>query len=123
MRGRSGSSRGERVAALAAYLLLSGVLFRPLVAHPGSSTYGGDDAYLVSWWLRWVPFALHHGQGPFHTDWIGYPDGVNAMWNASVLLLGLVASPLTAVAGPLVSYNALLVAAPALSAWVCFLVA
>ncbi|MCW2572442.1 MAG: hypothetical protein JWO88_2500 [Frankiales bacterium] len=119
--------RGARARSVAVpllgYLAVSLVLWRHLLSGLASRTYGGDDAYLVTWWLRWTPFAIEHGHLPFRTGWLGYPHGVNAMWNASVLLLGVLAWPVTALAGPLVSFNVLLICAPALSGWFCYVVA
>lgn len=109
--------------ALFSYLCLSVVLWWRVLQHVRTTTYGGNDAYLITWWLRWVPYSALHHHLPFRTGWLGHPYGVNAMWNTSVLVLGALASPVTEMAGPLVAYNMLMIAAPAASAWSCFLLA
>jgi hypothetical protein len=46
---------------------------------------------------------------------------VNLMWNTSVLLPGFVMSPVTVLAGPVLSYNVLITAAPALNTTFAYL--
>lgn len=113
--------RASVPVAVVAPLLYAGLacaLVVPAAARglPGSA----PDAGLYVWWLQWVPHALHHGANPLHTDVVLYPAGVNAMWNTSILLPALLLSPITALAGPVVSYAVLVTAAPALSAWAGF---
>ena len=123
--GRAPRGRRALIAALVLVLFLglSGLLSTRLLGSPGSRVYGGQDPVIFLWWLRWVPYALAHGIWPLHTDWINHPYGVNAMWNTSMPLLGLLCAPLTLAVGPLATFNLLLAAAPALSGWTCFLVA
>ena len=97
------------------YLALACALVVPAAARglPGSA----PDAGLYVWWLQWVPHALQSGVNPLHTDALLHPGGINAMWNTSILLPSLLLWPVTAMAGPVVAYDVLIVAAPALSAW------
>jgi hypothetical protein len=113
------SRRFRLLGVLLAYLLPSLLLFRQVVAAPGTRLPGGNDGTLFSWWLGWVPHALATGANPLVTNYLNAPDGVNGMWTTSVPLLGILGAPLTAVAGPVVTMNVLFVLAPALSAWVC----
>jgi hypothetical protein len=80
---------------------------------------GGDLATYL-WGLRWVPFAIAHGHSPFHTDLMNVPTGVNLLNNTGSMLLGVVASPVTLVFGPAVSFNALTTLAFAVSAAACY---
>jgi hypothetical protein len=91
-------------------------------AHPTSDVVGsyGTDRYLFLWFLRWTAFALAHGHDPFVTKFAIYPSGANLMWNTAVPLAGLVLSPITWIAGPVLSYNVLLTLGPALSGWCAY---
>uniref|UniRef100_UPI0020240E41 hypothetical protein n=1 Tax=Frankia sp. CiP1_Cm_nod2 TaxID=2897161 RepID=UPI0020240E41 len=52
---------------------------------------------------------------------LNVPDGVNIMWSTGVPLLGVLAAPVTMLAGPLVAFQVLTTLAPALSGWAMFL--
>jgi len=101
-------------------LLFSGTWREPLTS---VASGGSPDVGIFIWFLRWVPFALGHMQNPLVTTYLDSPGGVNAMWNSSVLLAGLLAAPFTAVLGPIFSYNLLLTFAVATSGWCAFLAA
>lgn len=114
--------RARIVVALLGYVACSVVLFWPVVARVAHSVaFGGNDPILFVWWLRWDAYAVLHGHFPLRTGWLNYPHGVNSMWNTSVLLLGVIMIPVTSLAGPVASYNTLMVLGPALSGWLCFL--
>lgn len=100
------------------YTALACALVLPAAARglPGAAT----DAGMYVWWLQWVLHALSHGLNPLHSTAVLHPSGVNAMWNTSILLPSLLLWPVTALAGPVVSFDVLTVAAPALSAWAAF---
>src|SRR3954453_4670359 len=108
------------IAAPFVFTALSIWLFWPLARHLGSAQMGGPDTSLFTWWLGWTPYAIAHGHSPFLSTWINAPAGVNAMWNTSVPLLGLIMAPITETFGPVVSVNVLEILAPALSAWSAF---
>jgi hypothetical protein len=110
--------------AAAAYLALALLLFAstwrsPLtnaIAHPGG------DTQQVMWGLAWVPYALIHGIDPFFSTYLGYPQGVNLLWNTfTVPALALSLWPVTATLGVVFAYNVLATLAVALSAWTAFL--
>jgi len=86
---------------------------------PASKLLGGGvgDAALLVWFLRWTPLAVARGMNPLLTHYINVPDGVNVMWNGSLLLPGLLLGPLTAAFGAVATFNVLSTLAPALSAW------
>lgn len=75
----------------------------------------GDIAQEV-WFLAWVPHALGSLANPFTTTLINYPFGVNLANNTSMPLLGLLASPITLLFGPIAAFNLLIRLAFALSA-------
>jgi hypothetical protein len=115
----------EAAAGLGALVLLTGLaglLFLPAWGDPAHRVIGGHgDAEQSMWFLRWLPWALAHGHNPLLTDHIGHPGGVNLMWNSSQPLTALAASPLTAAAGPVVAYNAMVTLALGLSGWCAYL--
>jgi hypothetical protein len=109
----------RRGLALIVYLLLAVAVFSSTWVNPAGSWIGSTkDPQLFIWYLGWVP----HGQSLF-TDHLSYPDGVNLMWNTSMVFPALVLWPVTALFGPVVAYNVLVTAGVALSAWFCFLAA
>jgi hypothetical protein len=77
---------------------------------------GGADEIQDVWWIGWAYDALTHGHNPLFTDWLNYPAGFNAGVNSSMLALGVLASPITFLFGPVVSWNLLERAAPFVSA-------
>jgi hypothetical protein len=83
---------------------------------------GCADAAQESWFLAWPAFALTHLHSLFYTNWIGFPAGVNLAANTSMPLLGLLASPVVAAAGPIAAYNLLLRLGFAVSATSAFYV-
>lgn len=74
---------------------------------PGYGANGmanGDSLQLV-WLTRWTPFALTHGHNPLVTTYMNAPRGANLMWDALMPLAGIIATPVTLLAGPLVGLN------------------
>jgi hypothetical protein len=108
---------------LATFLGLALWLFAPAWSAPTTTTLGGGngDPAIFIWFLRWTPFALEHGHDLLVAHHLNYPDGVNLMWNTSVVLPGLLLAPLTAGFGPVLTFNVLLVLAYGLSAWCAYL--
>jgi len=76
---------------------------------------GTGDPVQFIWFLRWVPWALLHGHTSLLSTQIVYPDGVNFMWQPGLTLPAALMTPITLAAGPVVSYNLLTTAAPALA--------
>jgi hypothetical protein len=96
-------------------------LHRAWFTSPAALAGGGGDAQQSVWFLTWTPWAISHGVNPFLTTHINAPQGVNLMWNALAPLLGLVLWPITAAFGAVASYDLLVTADLALSAWCAFL--
>jgi hypothetical protein len=114
---------GVQPLFLLAFLGLAGWMFAPSWSSPTTTTLegGNGDTAIFVWFLRWVPFALEHGHDLLVSHHLNYPDGVNLMWNTSLPLPGLVLAPVTAIWGPVLSFNVLLVLAYGLSAWCAYL--
>ena len=86
--------------ALAWIFLLPGSLHlgRALLGYPG-------DTFQHAWFLWHFARAVAHGQNPFVTDLIFYPNRVNLAWSTTVPLASTLALPLSLTAGPIVAYN------------------
>lgn len=122
---RLGWVRYGRVAAkpqlvtLLVCLALAVAMFWHMWSDPSRRLLGSGlgDGALLMWFLRWTPTAVAHGLNPLFTDYLNFPTGVNVMWNASLLLPGLLLAPITVAFGPVVTFNLLGTLAPALTAW------
>jgi hypothetical protein len=97
------------------YLLISLALTWRMWANPtgtvptnGTSNVSAD-IYINAWFMRYTATALGHGHLPtLVTTALNAPQGVNAMWNTSMLLTSAVLAPLTLAAGPIASLTVLL---------------
>jgi hypothetical protein len=69
---------------------------------------GGQDPKLNAWIVNWTPFALTHGVNPFFSHWVNAPFGANYAANVAIPLLSLIASPITAIWGPVAGVNFLI---------------
>src|SRR5512132_3022598 len=87
-----------------AMLLLARAWRAPLSSTLGAGT---GDAGLFLWFLRWTPEALAGGQAPWVSDLLNVPDGVNALWNTSLILPGMLLGPVTLLLGPVRTLNLL----------------
>src|SRR5215813_3845800 len=123
-----GGAAGRRWLVLAGvtvvYAAIAVAAYLPTLPLDGSHTQictCGDTAQEV-WLLGWVPFALSHGHSLFYTNWILYPAGVNLADNTAMTLLGILAAPVTVLAGPIAAYNLVLRAGFLLSALAMFIV-
>jgi len=105
------------------YLGFSALLFaRPALPHLATIYLGrGIDQVFFIWCLVWWPYAIAHHLNPFVTRLIFAPAGFNLTWSTSIPLLSLLALPLTGAVGPIMAFNLLCVACPALAAWTAFL--
>jgi len=109
--------------ALAAYAGLSFCYFGiHLLPHPGRAVFGsGRDPEIFVWAFAWWEHALAAGENPFVSHAVYAPDGANLAWATTVPGLAVPFAPLTAAAGPVVSYNVAALLLPALAAWTAFL--
>jgi hypothetical protein len=116
---RAAAAVWPSLASLLVCLALAALVFARNWASPASRTIGpgGGDGALFMWFLQWTSHALEHGLNPLFTTHINVPDGVNVMWNTSLLLPGLLLAPITTIFGPVLSFNLLLALGSALSAW------
>ncbi|MGH9071247.1 MAG: hypothetical protein ACRDX8_08830, partial [Acidimicrobiales bacterium] len=110
------------IASLALYVVLAVALFAGAWSDPSSVLVGVPaDNVLTVWNLAWVAHALAGGHSLLYSYAVGYPGGVNLLSTTAVTLAGVVLSPLTLLAGPVVAYNVLATGALALSGWCAYL--
>jgi hypothetical protein len=102
------------VGVIFIFALLALAAYWPIFPGDPSRLPGGNygDPVQSVWFLRWVPYAISHSHNPFFTSWINVPYGANLAQNTLMPLLGLIASPITLLAGPVASFNLL--------AWLAF---
>ena len=112
----------QAVAAFLLYALAAALVMwhGAALTHQLSGT--GSDPYDSPWFLAWWPYALTHHIDPLFTRLIWYPTGVSLLWVTSVPLLALLGWPVTAVFGPVLTYNLLIITAPVCSAWAAYFV-
>jgi len=79
-------------------------------------SFPDGDQYLNMWNLDWFAFALAHGHNPFFSGWINFPHGVNLLTNTGEPLLGLLATPVTLLWGPVAAFDVMMTLALAASA-------
>lgn len=68
-----------------------------------AALYSSDPAQ-VQFFLAHSVRVVLHGEFPFFTDRLNYPDGVNLMANTAILGLGIPMVPITLLFGPAVSF-------------------
>jgi hypothetical protein len=101
-------------AIVCCYLLLAFGLTWQLWAEPAirvpTTGHGvSADIFLSAWFMRYAATALTHGHFPaLVTTALNAPQGVNAMWNTSMLLPAVVLAPVTLLAGPLATLTVLM---------------
>ncbi len=106
----------------AVYLLAAvGLWWHVWAGGPASTTTCGcGDAARFLWFFEWPVYAIGHGHDVFYSQWLFHPTGINLLDDTSVLALGVVLGPVTALFGPVAGMNVALTLAPALSALSAF---
>jgi hypothetical protein len=116
----------QAFGALGIYALASVVLFgREVAAHPAQTVVGdaGPDKTLYMWSFVWWPWAVMHGRNPLSTDLVWAPHGIGFGWTNAGPGLAALGAPITSTAGPVVTYNVLILVAPAAAAATAYLLA
>jgi hypothetical protein len=103
----------------------TGVLAHPTRTYIGlgdpSLGRGFADPSVYLWSLVWWPHAITHGLNPLVTHLVWAPEGFDLTRTTPVPGAALLGWPITALGGPILTYNVLMVLAPALGAWTAFL--
>jgi hypothetical protein len=116
----------QGLLALAVYLVVFIIAFAfPLLRHPGvpqiMQNQVDPNFYVWSW--RWWPYAMSHGLNPLFSRQIGAPVGWSLAWTTTAPAVAVVLAPLTAVFGPIVTFNLTLLLGAPVSAWALFIAA
>jgi hypothetical protein len=109
------------VAALALAAWVTNGLWQDPAGHVVAKN-AGDQAFF-EWLLGYGVYLLGHGADPFFTDLMNTPLGVNLAANTSITVYIVLLAPLTVLAGPQVSFAAILTLnlAGSAFAWYLFL--
>jgi hypothetical protein len=93
------------------------------IGHPRTvcACVGTEDPAAYMWALAWWPHAIVHGLNPFVSHYLWSPTGVNLAQAAMIPTAAIAIAPITAVGGPVLSYNVLAVASPALAAFTAYM--
>lgn len=103
--------------ALYLYIICALILIDHGVSVTKNISGRGSDPFDSTWFLAWWPWAICHHVNPFFTRLAWYPVGLSLSWVTSVPILAMIGWPVTAFAGPVVTYNLYMILAPVLSAW------
>ncbi len=111
-------------SALIIYFAISFFLYGlPIIKHFQTRYVGfGADPTVYIWAIAWWPHAIARGLNPILTTAVWAPRGYNLAWATSMAGPSLIATPVTMLFGPLVSYNILNLACPVANAFSAFLV-
>ena len=80
----------------------------PLAANITTGVAGSEqavDSYQHIWHQWWVAYALTHGQNPFFTNLLYYPEGIDLFWQTLGFTQGLLAVPITLSLGSVAGVN------------------
>lgn len=116
----------QGLLAFAIYLIVFvGFFTRPLVSHLGVPDVGQDwtDPNFYTWALDWWPYALRHGINPLYSVQIGAPGGYSLAWASTAPSVAVAMWPVTALFGPVVAYNLVLLTIPPVSGCAAFIAA
>lgn len=80
-----------------------------------------SDPSQYMWGLEWWPHAIAEGINPIVTDRLFAPEEINLAVATTVPGAALVMAPVTALLGPFVTYNVVVLLGPALAAWFAYL--
>ncbi len=115
------SPRFTLPAAFVFFTALAVVVKLDVWVSPLTRYSGSADAEQMMWFLSWPPFAVSHHANPLLSNYVNYPTGFNLLWNTTMPALGLLLWPITAIWGAIATYNVIMTAAMALSAFFAFI--
>src|ERR1700747_1823735 len=100
------SRRRNHAVSFLTFLILGFIFTLPGSVSPASGLLGiPGDNFQHAWFLWHFARALTHAKNPFFTTLIYYPSGANLAWSTTDPLAGILALPLTLLAGPAIAYN------------------
>jgi hypothetical protein len=112
------------IAAVAGiYVVLAVLLTLPVWAAPSTTYIGeGPDPVGAIWSIGWVPYAIGHGLNPLVSYSMNAPTGFDLLWTQPAAIPVVVLWPITALFGPMVTYNVVMALSLALASFFAFLV-
>ena len=112
----------HKLIVFSIYVIISVIITYPAILNIRTAYIGnGSDPELFMWFIKWVQYAIGHFQDPLISRHILFPNGVNLMWNSSIILPALILSPLTKFFGAIFSYNIIVIGALCLSAFTAYI--
>ncbi len=114
--GTATATRREWAVACSVGAALTMWVFARALPHFGTQVFGGPgDSELFVWSFQWIPYAIRHGIYPLTSDYMfATSGGINLAHNTFAPLAAVVLWPITALAGPVLSYNLYACSAPLL---------
>ena len=99
-------------------VLAVGIFTLPASLSPASALLGyPGDNYQHAWFVWYFAKAVASGHNPFHTHLLFYPAPANLAWSTLDPLAGILALPLSLLAGPVIAYNLSVILQLALAAF------
>ncbi|MEE3504590.1 hypothetical protein [Acidiphilium acidophilum] len=121
---RKRSTASVLATAFAIYTIASILLFYRYGLINGTHYLGnGTDPFLYIWIFRFLPWAIEHLHNPFIIPLAWAPYGLNITQATTTPGLALLFWPITALVGPVVSFNIVSLLSPSLGATAAFLFA
>ncbi len=113
------------LAALVIYLGTAAWYAAPLIHYLNLPVLGhfSPDSNFYVWCMRWFPYAISHGLNPLYSNQIMAPGGIDLSWSTPVPVVAIVMWPVTAIFGPVVSYNLVTLLIPPVTGWAAFIAA
>jgi hypothetical protein len=108
---------------LACYVAAGVVATWPLATYLGGRLPGIHDPASYVWSLWWVAHQVSHLSNPWFTSQMAAPVGVQLGYDTLMPLLGVLMLPVTMLAGPVLSYNLLIVLLPGVACYLMYRVA
>ncbi len=109
-------------AVFAGYAVVSAVFYGlRALPHLGRTPIGKThDPEIFVWAFAWWPHAISSFTNPFVSHAVFAPEGVNLAWTTTVPFLAAAFWPVTAIVGPVASYNLAVIVLPAVAASTMF---
>lgn len=108
--------------ALLGYACLTALFTYPLVAQLGTRVGGsGDDPFIFLWNNWWTKQVLATGASPYWSPYLYFPNGASLVFHSFSWTNSLLALAIEPFAGPIVSYNLVLMSGYALTGWGTYL--
>ena len=124
IRRGTGSSTGhgasQQLALLLCYLAGGVVVTWPLASYLGRRVPDIPDPASYIWSLWWVAHQVMHLANPWSTVQMAAPAGVQLGYDTLMPVLGLAMLPVTALAGPAVSYGVLVTVLPGTACYLTY---